>query len=124
MDQRRSARNELAGLVSARRDRLTELCARLVQAPSENPPGDTRAVASMVSDVLRHVPGAEVEEVGSDPTILNVVGRIRGNAPGRRLVFNGHLDTFPVGDTSAWTVEPFSGLLKQGRVYGRGVSDM
>jgi acetylornithine deacetylase/succinyl-diaminopimelate desuccinylase-like protein len=78
----------------------------------------------MASDVLRHVPGAEVEEVASDPTIVNVVGRIRGNAPGRRLVFNGHLDTFPVGDPSAWTVEPFGGVQKQGRVYGRGVSDM
>ena len=39
-------------------------------------------------------------------------------------MFNGHLDTFPVGDISAWTVEPFGGIERRGRLYGRGVSDM
>jgi acetylornithine deacetylase/succinyl-diaminopimelate desuccinylase-like protein len=70
------------------------------------------------------VPGAEVEEVAGDPTILNVVGRIRGAGPGRRLVFNGHLDTFPVGDPGVWTEEPFGGLERRGRLYGRGAADM
>jgi succinyl-diaminopimelate desuccinylase len=81
-------------------------------------------VAAVAAEALRHVPGAEVETVAADPTIVNVVGRIRGNGPGRRLVFNGHLDTFPVGDPSAWTVEPFGGRQRHGRLYGRGVSDM
>ena len=124
MDQRRSARGGLVGLVRTRGDRLVELCARLVQTPSENPPGDTRAVATIVAEFLQHVPGAEVQEVASDPTIVNVVGTIRGNGPGRRLVFNGHLDAFPVGEPSAWTVEPSAVGKSRGACTGAAVSDM
>jgi acetylornithine deacetylase/succinyl-diaminopimelate desuccinylase-like protein len=123
-DPRRSARQALAGLLGARRDRLAELCAGLVRTPSENPPGDTRAVAGLAAGLLRRLPGAEVEEVAADPAVVNVVARVRGHAPGRRLVFSGHLDTFPAGDAAAWTVEPFGGVARDGRLYGRGVSDM
>jgi acetylornithine deacetylase/succinyl-diaminopimelate desuccinylase-like protein len=47
-----------------------------------------------------------------------------GAAPGRRLIFNGHLDTFPVGDATRWTVPPFAGVVADGRIYGRGAGDM
>ncbi len=49
---------------------------------------------------------------------------LRGKRPGRRLIFNGHLDTFPIGEAARWTVPPLSGELREGRLYGRGVSDM
>jgi acetylornithine deacetylase/succinyl-diaminopimelate desuccinylase-like protein len=55
---------------------------------------------------------------------VNLIARIRGNGDGRRLVFNGHLDTFPVGQLSEWTVDPFGGDFNDGRIYGRGVTDM
>jgi acetylornithine deacetylase/succinyl-diaminopimelate desuccinylase-like protein len=66
----------------------------------------------------------EVESIVSEGTIVNVVGRLRGGGPGRRLVFNGHLDTFPAGDPETWSVDPFGGVRRDGRIYGRGVSDM
>jgi succinyl-diaminopimelate desuccinylase len=55
---------------------------------------------------------------------VSLVGRIRGALPGRRLIFNGHLDTFPIREDLAWTVPPLGGVLKDGKLYGRGVCDM
>ncbi|HYR68187.1 MAG TPA: M20/M25/M40 family metallo-hydrolase, partial [Reyranella sp.] len=48
----------------------------------------------------------------------------KGGRPGRRLIFNGHLDTFPLRDDLPWTVPPLGGVLKDGKLYGRGVCDM
>jgi succinyl-diaminopimelate desuccinylase len=118
-----AARAALERDLRASRDELIELCARLVRAPSENPPGDTRAVVGAVRERL----AAEAVDIAAytarDP-IENLVVRVRGAGPGRRLVFNGHLDTFPVGDAGAWSVDPLGGIVRDGRIYGRGVSDM
>src|SRR5207247_2130352 len=43
---------------------------------------------------------------------------------GRSVILNGHLDTFPVGDRNGWERDPFSGDVVDGKIYGRGVSDM
>ncbi len=48
---------------------------------------------------------------------------MKGDGPGRRVVFNGHLDTYPVGDAAAWTTDP-AGEIRGGRLYGRGGADM
>jgi acetylornithine deacetylase/succinyl-diaminopimelate desuccinylase-like protein len=55
---------------------------------------------------------------------VNVVARVRGATPGRRLVLNGHLDTAQLASAEAWTVPPFGGVIQDGRLYGRGVTDM
>ncbi len=118
-----TARGALERDVHASRERLLELCARLVRTPSENPPGDTRAIVAAIRGLLGSEP-AEVTTHAGLETMPNLVVRVRGARPGRRLVFNGHLDTFPVGDAGAWTVDPLGGVVKDGRIYGRGVSDM
>ena len=55
----------------------------------------------------------------------NAVGRWKGTGKageGKRLLFNGHLDTNPV--TEGWTVDPWGGLIKDDMIYGIGVSNM
>ena len=69
------------------------------------------------------VPGAEILELPAPDGVVNVVARIHGNGPGRRVVFNGHLDTYPIGDAAAWTASP-TGELRGDRLYGRGAADM
>ncbi len=54
----------------------------------------------------------------------NVVGIIKGNHPGKTIVFDGHLDTVPVTDESSWTYPPFSGEIHDDKIHGRGTSDM
>jgi acetylornithine deacetylase/succinyl-diaminopimelate desuccinylase-like protein len=95
-----------------------------VQAASPNPPGDTRAVAEAAAAIIRAaVPGAEVHVHAASADVHNVVARLRGNGAGRRIILNGHLDTYPIGDASAWTTDP-RGEIRGGRLYGRGAADM
>jgi acetylornithine deacetylase len=54
----------------------------------------------------------------------NVVGVYKGKGSGRSLLFNGHVDVIPAGPEEAWTTNPWEGAVRDGRIYGRGASDM
>jgi len=109
--------------VEAQRAFLIETTQKLVAVASPNPPGDVTAVAEMATSLLQAIDGVRIARYETAPGIVNLVAVIRGTGPGRRLIFNGHLDTFPIGE-GQWTVPPLGGTLKDGRIYGRGVSDM
>ena len=64
-------------------------------------------------------PGEEVERT----TLPVVIGRA-GRTGGRRVVLSGHTDVVPAGDPASWTGGPFSGEVRDGRLYGRGACDM
>lgn len=96
---------------------------RLLAISSENPPGDTRALASEIKNILSVSASIDVRLVHRKQAVENVLAVVKGRSPGRRLVFNGHLDTFEVGDPSHWTHSPY-GERMNGRIYGRGSSDM
>lgn len=119
-----TVRAELARRVDGSLDRLIAVTQRLVAVASPNPPSDTFDVAQVAEALLREIPGIEIERVEPAPRIVSLIGRIRGRAPGRRLIFNGHLDTFPLLENLPWTVPPLGGVLKDGKLYGRGVCDM
>jgi succinyl-diaminopimelate desuccinylase len=108
----------------ARLDSVVELCAELVRVPSENPPGDTTRLASLIEANLSHCPEVYLRRVIARPPVVNLIAKLSGARPGRRLVINGHLDTFPAGDRAKWAVDPFGGVLREGRLYGRGAADM
>ena len=54
----------------------------------------------------------------------NVVGTLRGKGGGKSLLFNGHVDVIPAGAPESWKHAPWSGDAAEGRIYGRGASDM
>jgi acetylornithine deacetylase len=54
----------------------------------------------------------------------NVVGTMRGTGGGRSLILNSHIDVVPEGEIEQWEDDPFSGVVKEGKLYGRGASDM
>jgi putative selenium metabolism hydrolase len=54
----------------------------------------------------------------------NVICTIEGSRPGPRLLFDGHMDTVPVTDDTQWTYPPFAAEVRNGRLYGRGATDM
>lgn len=118
------ARAEFADRVCQSRDRLIALCTAFVQTNSENPPGDTTALASLIQDQIAGVPGIDVRRIVGRHPIANLMARLAFGAPGRRLILNAHLDTFTVGDAAPWSVPPLSGQITSGRIYGRGASDM
>ena len=120
----REARETLRARVDALQEDAVAFCAELVRTDSQNPPGDTGPLAGQIEDRLRDIPGIEMRRVVAKEPAVNLIARIAGKGPGRRLIFNGHLDTFPIGDDSAWTTGPLGGEIKDGRIYGRGASDM
>ena len=118
-----AAREKLAARVCDSRARLIDIARRLVRVDSENPPGDTAAVAALAAELMA-ADGIEVEVITSVAPITNLIARVRGDRPGRRLVYNGHLDTYPIGQRSGWSVDPLGATVKDGRLYGRGAADM
>jgi acetylornithine deacetylase/succinyl-diaminopimelate desuccinylase-like protein len=117
-------REALAAAVEASLPRLIDMTQQLVRVASPNPPSNTTAVAAVAEQLLADIPGVDIRRVEPEPGIVSLVVRVPGRGPGRRLIFNGHLDTFPLGDDVGWTAPPLSGELRDGRLYGRGVSDM
>lgn len=101
---------------------IVDLARALVAIPSAYPPGDTHALADAIAAMFDGT-GAQVERYGTLPHVMNLVVRVRGARPGRRLVFNGHLDTFPLVDAERWTADP-NGEERDGKLYGLGMSDM
>ena len=82
--------------------------------------GDESKVADCVSREMRRLlfDHVEIDATG------NAVGIVRGQHNGPTLLFDAHMDTVDVLPAAAWTVEPFGGDLVDGRIYGRGTSDM
>ena len=117
-------------LTDAQRQELEEdvvkLCQELIQIPSVNygeGRGDEKAAAEYVVAKMKEV-GIESKIYESAPNRCSVVARIEGrdkSKPG--LVVNGHLDVVPA-NAADWSVDPFSGAIKDGCIWGRGAVDM
>jgi acetylornithine deacetylase/succinyl-diaminopimelate desuccinylase-like protein len=114
-----------AAAAAARQDQIVAIARRLIAVPSPNPPGDTSAVAAVAAGILRDaVPGVELSLHEASPQVTNLIARVHGSGPGRRIVLNGHLDTYPVNEALPWTLDPLGGAVRDGRLYGRGAADM
>ncbi len=106
-----------------RKKELIDLTTRLVQIPTENPPGNEKRAAQFLKTLLAKT-GFKVTTVLSPKGRWNIVAERRWGRGGRTLAFNGHLDVVPAGDPSRWKYPPFEGRLSKERIYGRGASDM
>ena len=104
-------------------DDIVEYTRGMVRIPSENPPGNETEVSDYVSELLTPL-GFDVTQVESKPNRVNTLGVLKGTGGGKTLLWNGHYDTVPVGNLDYWTVDPFIGEIKDGRIYGRGSGDM
>lgn len=103
---------------------MVDMCSHMVQINSETPPSNTHAIAEYVTGILKQIPGIEIQHYMEEEPVENVVAVIKSGKPGKRLVFNGHLDTYPVGDLNTWDDSPWSGKISDGYIYGRGSADM
>lgn len=99
---------------------LIRITQSLLQATGQNPPGEEAAtVAALTAAAIEldlDVVATQVEP-GRDNVSVTLAG---GNGPG--LLLLGHTDVVPIGE--GWTKDPFGGELVDGRIYGRGASDM
>ncbi|MGH3359608.1 MAG: M20 family metallopeptidase, partial [Nocardioidaceae bacterium] len=101
-------------------DEIVALTQALVAAPGVNPPGGEGDTAQVLVEASRER-GLDVTVDEVEPHRPNVAATLRGgDEPG--LLLLGHSDVVPHGD--GWTVDPLGGLVRDGRVYGRGSTDM
>lgn len=122
--------DKLKAEVEAREGDLVALVQDLIRIPTLNPPGafyrdicdylDRRLLKAGFETELIRAEGA-IGDSDKHPR-WNIVARRAGARAGDCVHFNGHIDVVEVGQ--GWTVDPFGGEVKQGRVYGRGACDM
>ncbi len=118
--------------VLARVDEMAEemfdFLAHLIRIPTVNPPGENYAeCAAFVEERLLSF-GYEVTRFTAIESLahsaryprVNVVGRFARCGPGRTLHVSAHVDVVPAG--TGWTVEPFSGLIRERKIFGRGAA--
>jgi succinyl-diaminopimelate desuccinylase len=110
-------------------DEMVEWLQQLVRIPTVNPPGENyKDCAHLVAGKLNEF-GYEVSfieatgrsECTSEHPRVNVIGHLNGSRFHPTLHFNGHIDVVPPG--AGWTLDPFAAPIRDGRIYGRGVTD-
>ena len=120
----------VAAEVDRHADEIVDFAAELIRIPTVNPPGEEyETCARFIGEKLRAC-DFDVQYVAADgrpehtrthPRV-NVIGRRSGAGAHPLVHLNGHFDVVPAGD--GWTVDPFGGLVREGRIYGRGSCDM
>lgn len=101
-----------------REDKVIDLCQRLIQAKSYS--GEEAQAAEVLKDYFQEM---KFDEVIVD-TYGNIIGKIKGKEPGNKILFDGHIDTVPVGEEKDWSYPPFGAEIHKDKIYGRGTSDM
>lgn len=104
-------------LSEERRQEVIDLCQLLITLPSYSGKEDLVAREIQTYAKLNGFDDVIVDEYG------NVLLVMTGAQPGPTVLFDGHIDTVPV-NRDQWTVDPFAGEIKDGKIYGRGSSDM
>ncbi|HHY93345.1 MAG TPA: M20 family metallopeptidase [Firmicutes bacterium] len=117
------APEEARRLAEEARDEIVALAQALIRTPSPNPPAQELKVAQVLEEKFRAAGvAAELKPQGAGRA--DVIARLKGKGEAPALLYDGHLDTVPPGEASAWKHDPYGGQLEGGRLYGRGASDM
>ena len=105
-------------LTNERREEVVRVCQDLIRNASYS--GQEENVVKAIEK--------NFEKLGFDSWFRdeygNIIGCIKGNKPGKKILFDGHIDTVQVPDPSKWTHDPFGAVIEDGKIYGRGTSDM
>jgi acetylornithine deacetylase/succinyl-diaminopimelate desuccinylase-like protein len=101
---------------------VTRLLQELIRLDTVNPPGNETQAAELLRDYLAES-GVESELFAKVPERANLVARLPGSGAGPSLLLLSHTDTV-VADAAEWQVDPWSGELRDGEIWGRGALDM
>jgi acetylornithine deacetylase/succinyl-diaminopimelate desuccinylase-like protein len=104
------------------RDEAVELLRELIRADTVNPPGNETRAAELLRAYLEEA-GVECALYNKVPERANLVARLPGQAGGPTLMLLSHTDTVRA-DPEEWSVDPWSGELRDDQVWGRGALDM
>ena len=122
--------DKLLSSIGERHDDVAQLTRDLIRFPTVNPPGEAYTPCAEFIAARMARSGFEIEFVRGEGEPgdsvryprTNVIARREGKQPGPCVHFNSHIDVVEAGE--GWTVDPFEGVIRDGRVYGRGACDM
>ncbi|HQL41896.1 MAG TPA: M20/M25/M40 family metallo-hydrolase, partial [Candidatus Omnitrophota bacterium] len=105
------------------KSRLIKLTQKVLRFNSENPPGNELALARFIERDMRSL-GLAVKVVTFAKDRPNIIATLKGTSKAsakNALLLTPHIDTVPAG--TGWSMNPFGGQIKNGRIYGRGATD-
>jgi len=116
--------------IDDKREDLVALTRALVRIPTVNPPGEAYRPACELLGARLGARGFEVRYLRAEGTPgdsdrfprWNVLARREGRRPGPCVHLNGHIDVVEAGE--GWTVDPWAGVVREGKLFGRGTCDM
>jgi acetylornithine deacetylase len=111
-------------LVEQYRHELVDFARQLVATPSQNPPGDERGMAELIRTRLSELGCGSSRILAKREHRPNLVNTVRCAGPGQLVMYCGHLDTKPIGIRHEWATDPFDPVLRDGKLFGLGASDM
>lgn len=139
----KSVEERIREAVEAKRNQIVGMLSDLIKIPSTN--GEEGKAQEFLIKKLKSMGlkvdafEPDIEELKKHPAFYldrrlgefgltfkdrpQVVGVLKGKGGGRSLLFNAHIDVMPPGPVELWEHDPFSGLVKDGVIYGRGVAD-
>ncbi|MEM8749642.1 MAG: acetylornithine deacetylase/succinyl-diaminopimelate desuccinylase family protein [Pseudomonadota bacterium] len=121
---------ELDKRLDSKRYELVALTVDLIRIPTVNPPGNAyvpcaeyigNRLARRAFDI-KYIRAHDTPGDSDQHPRTNVIARIEGKGPGPTVHFNSHIDVVEVG--TGWSVDPFAGVVRDGKVFGRGACDM
>jgi succinyl-diaminopimelate desuccinylase len=124
-------REDIAGVVESLRPEMVKFLVDLCSIPAVNPSfggeGEYRRAKWLANFLEEHDLPVQIMEV-DDHSVpegkrLNLVSRLRGSGEQGTLWIAAHMDTVAAGDMNTWETDPFSPVVRDGRIYGRGVED-
>jgi len=101
-----------------KKDKLIKLCQDVIRIQSYS--GSEGNVVKCLEENMKSIgfDDITVDKYGS------IIGKIKGNKPGNKVLFDAHIDTVPVENLEDWKHDPFGAEICENRIYGRGTSDM
>jgi len=123
-----TTKEKIFNYIEENRETMVDYLMDLVRIPSINrvEGGDEKPVQDFLAQSLKEFGFDKVDEfaVDEEKQRPNVVGVLEGSGDGKSLLLNGHMDVVPVAKPEIWCCDPFEPKIVDGKVYGRGTSDM
>jgi succinyl-diaminopimelate desuccinylase len=104
-------------------EEIVALARALVRVPSQASTDSLDGVFEVLSDWFADTGLPARELTGADGRTVGLLATVEGRRPGPVVCLDACLDTAPVGDLAAWSVDPFGGQIRDGKLFGRGAAD-
>jgi len=105
------------------KEELISICQDLIRINSTNPPGNENEVVNYCERILKGI-GAITQVIQHTPKRSSLIAKWPGKEGGKQILIISHADTVPIGTEAGWKTDPFSAEISDGKIYGRGASDM